>query len=136
MTITEYGKLIKEKHEKFIVLIKYGKFYRSFNYDAYIIHYLLKYKLSSKNSIGFPIENLDKVLKILYNNKISVVIINDNTNYIKHESINNNYDKLLKQALNYNNEEMAKENIFNLIEDKLSKDFSLFYKIKPFIENL
>ena len=65
MTITEYGKLIKEENEDFIVLIKYGKFYRCFDYDAFIIHYLFKYKITSKNTIGFPIECLNKVLSVL-----------------------------------------------------------------------
>ena len=85
MTITEYKNLVKEEYPDFVVLTKYGKFYRAFFYDAFIINYLLKYKLSSKNTIGFPIECLDKVLKVLYNNKLSVIIINNNTNYIKYE---------------------------------------------------
>lgn len=136
MTITEYGKLIKEENEDFIVLIKYGKFYRCFDYDAFIIHYLLKYKLTSKNTIGFPIECLDKVLNILKHNNLSTIVVNNNINYIKYEVINNKYDKLVKNALNYNNEEMAKNDIICTINNKISKDFSLLYKIKTFIDNL
>ena len=136
MTITEYGKLIKEENEDFIVLIKYGKFYRCFDYDAFIIHYLFKYKITSKNTIGFPIECLNKVLSVLKYNNISVIVVNNNVNYIKYEMINNKYDKLVKNALNYNNEELAKNDIINIINYKISKDFSILYKIKTFIDNL
>lgn len=136
MTITEYCKLIKEENEDFIVLIKYGKFYRCFDYDAFIIHYLLKYKLTSKNTIGFPIECLDKVLNLLKHNNLSTIVVNNNINYIKYEVINNKYNKLVKNALNYNNEEMAKNDIICTINNKISKDFSLLYKIKTFIDNL
>ena len=40
VTITEYSKKIKNDYEEHIVLIKYGKFYRTFDYDAFIINYL------------------------------------------------------------------------------------------------
>ena len=65
-----------------------------------------------------------------------VIIINNNTNYIKYEVTNNKYTKIIKLALNYTNCEEAKEKLFKTIDNKLSKDFSLFYKIKPFIDNL
>ena len=136
MTITEYGKLIKEDYEDFVVLIKYGKFYRCFDYDAFIIHYLFKYKITSKNTVGFPIECLNKVLSVLKYNNISVIVVNNNVNYIKHVMINNKYDKLVKNALNYNNEELAKNDIICTINNKISKDFSILYKIKTFIDNL
>ena len=136
MTITEYSKLIKEENEKFIIFIKYGKFYRCFGYDAYIIHYLFSYKLTSRETIGFPIENITKVLSFLKNNNISTIVVNNNINYIKYECPNNKYNYFLNKSLSYYNNSESKKILINLIEEKIAEDYSLIYKIKDFVENL
>ena len=97
---------------------------------------MFKYKITSKNTIGFPIECLNKVLSVLKYNNISVIVINNNVNYIKYEMINNNYSKIINNALEFYNEKIAKESLYKNIDDKLSIDFSAFYKIKTFIDNL
>ena len=55
-----------------VVLIKSGKFYVTFDYDAEIIHKLLNYKIVH-HRIGFPENALDQVIACLKENHISYV---------------------------------------------------------------
>ena len=68
MNLKDFYNDVKLGNEEMIVFVKYGNFYRCFNNDAVIINYLFNYKLSEKNSTGFPIKSIDKVISILRNN--------------------------------------------------------------------
>ena len=68
---------IKSNNKDLIVLVKYGNFYKCFEDDSYIINYLLNYKINNKNSLGFKVNAVDKVLSILKDNNISCIVIND-----------------------------------------------------------
>ena len=60
--LSNYVDNIKDKNLDKIVIVKYGNFYRCFYNDAVIISYLLKYKITARRSVGFPINTIDKVL--------------------------------------------------------------------------
>lgn len=55
------------------MFIKYGNFYKCFDNDFYIIN---------KNSFGFKVNAIDKVLSILKDNNISCIVINIKINNI------------------------------------------------------
>ena len=136
MTITEYGKLIKREKEDYIIFIKYGKFYRCYDYDAYIMHYLFKYKLTSRETIGFPIENINKIFSVFKEKNISSIVINGLDNYFVYECLSNKYDVYLKESLNYLNFNESISILINLINNKLSDDYNLFPVIRSFLDNL
>jgi len=60
--LSDYIDNIKVKNLDKVIIIKYGNFYRCFYNDAVIISYLLKYKITARRSVGFPINTIDKVL--------------------------------------------------------------------------
>ena len=98
-------KTIKTVHPLCMVLVKIGTFYNVYSKDAYIISYLLKYKIIEKESVptcSFPISSLSKVENILEKNKINYVVVDKRSNYEEeHKVINkqeNNYEKIFEIA--------------------------------------
>lgn len=98
-------KTIKQIYPSCMVLVKIGTFYTVYSKDAYIISYLLKYKIKEKNNIpesSFPVSSLSKVENILEKNKINYIVVNKRSNYEEEQkSINkqeNNYEKMFKTA--------------------------------------
>ena len=98
-------KTIKTVHPSCMVIVKIGTFYNVYSKDAYIISYLLKYKIKEKDNIptcSFPVSSLSKVENILEKNKINYLVVDKRTNYEEeHKSINkqeNNYEKLFEIA--------------------------------------
>ena len=125
---------IKSNNKDLIVLVKYGNFYKCFEDDSYIINYLLNYKINNKNSLGFPINIIDKVLSILKDNNISCIVINDIDNYVKHNCIENNYNSFLdKSKKNYNLKESERINNINkniMLEKDIDNCFTININIK------
>ena len=136
MTITEYSKNLKEQYSAHIILIKYGKFYRAFDYDAFIINYFFNYKISSKYTIGFPKENLNKVLMYLKNNSISSIVINGTNDFIIYDCIYNKYSFYLDKSLEKINFNECISKLNDLMLSKIRNNSSLFLDIRKYIENL
>ena len=65
---------IKRKYQEYIILLKSGRFYKTFDTDAVIINYLLNYNVID-NKIGFPLESLFKVKNILKRNNIIILFL-------------------------------------------------------------
>lgn len=136
MTITEYSKELKEKYSEYVILIKYGKFYRAFDYDAFIINFFFNYKISSRYTIGFPKENLNKVLMYLKNNSISSIVINGINNYIIYSCISNKYSFYLDKSLEKINFNESISKLNDLMVSKIRNNSSLFLDIRKYLENL
>lgn len=136
MTITEYSKELKEKYNEHVILIKYGKFYRAFDYDAFIINYFFNYKISSKYTIGFPKENLNKVLMYLKNNSISSIVMNGINNYIIYSCLSNKYSFYLDKSLEKINFNESISKLNDLMVSKIRNNSSLFLDIRKYLENL
>ena len=65
MKIIEKYNLNKNKYPKYIILIKVGIFYETYNEDAYILNNLFNYKIKEINNnkrLGFPTNSYDKVI--------------------------------------------------------------------------
>ena len=133
MRLKDFYNDVKLGNEEMVVFVKYGNFYRCFNNDAVIINYLFNYKLSEKNSTGFPIKSIDKVLFILRNNNISCIVINDINNVYNYKCINNSYNSFLdKSKKNYTvNEGLS--SIYNESKELLINNINNYNVIIRFI---
>ncbi len=82
---------------KYIEFKKKGKFYEVNHEDAYILWYLLRYKIY-QNKVGFPESSLFKVLEILKENQVGYKIdLEENLGCMKN-NYENNYENVLEEA--------------------------------------
>ena len=98
-------KAIKYVHPSCMVIVKVGTFYDVYSQDAYILSYLMKYKIREKENIPFctfPVNSISKVANILEKNKINYIVVDKRSNYEEeYKEINkqeNNYDKIYEKA--------------------------------------
>ena len=97
MKLTEYSKLANLEYKNYIVLVRFGNFYKCFDDDALIVGYLLDYKVKD-NIVAFPLSSLGKVIITLKNNNVSAVIVKEQGNIMNVEVMENNYKKILEEA--------------------------------------
>ena len=134
--LIDYEKYIKNKNIDKILMVKYGNFYRCSYNDALILSYLLNYKITKRNTVGFPIKALNKVLETLKNNKISCVVIYDINNVISYCVIDNKYMEVLGKAKKYDNVNDAVKETSKLTYEILCKDLRKSHDIFVFLRNL
>ena len=89
---------------KYIEFKRKGKFYEVKHEDAYILWYLLRYKIHN-NKVGFPESSLFKVLDILKENQVGYRLsLDDDLGYIKKdllEKIKKAKQEDLEKVLSY-----------------------------------
>lgn len=89
-------RILKLDYKEYIILLKSGNFYISFDEDSIILNKLFNYKIINlKNNIkiGFPLNSIDLVLRKLEKLRINYVII-DNKNIINQKEYeDNNFSK-------------------------------------------
>ena len=79
--------------KNYILLKQVGKFINVYNEDAYIISYLLNYKIIN-NKVGFPLSSLNKVINILDTNTInSNIKLTATSEYLENLSLKEEYRK-------------------------------------------
>jgi len=101
--LSDYVKEVIDKNIDKVVMVKYGNFYRCFYDDAIIMSYLLKYKITVRRSVGFPINTLDKVLENLKDYKVSCIVIYGINNAVSYLFIDNKYMEVLDKTKKYDN---------------------------------
>lgn len=97
MKIKEIYNENKKKFSDYILIIKVGIFYETYNNDAFIINNLFGYKVKEIGDFdraGFPVNSFDKVIKKLERCEINYVIIDGGI--VSKKFKNNNYSKYLK----------------------------------------
>ena len=102
--------MLKEVYEKskstykdYVVLLKSGNFYISFNKDAIIMNNIFNYQIKQVKDyikIGFPIISINKIVNQLTLRKVNYVII-DTDIINKKKFSNNSYKKYLLEKENY-----------------------------------
>ena len=102
--------MLKEVYEKskstykdYVVLLKSGNFYISFNKDAIIMNNIFNYQIKQVKDyikIGFPIISINKIVNELTFRKVNYVII-DTDIINKKKFSNNSYKKYLLEKENY-----------------------------------
>lgn len=83
--------------KKYLKLRKQGKFYCSFDDDAYVMHSIFGYKISN-GRVGFPSESLGKVINTLDNSKVDYVVIEKDKEVMKNTFSKNNYNKFFNEG--------------------------------------
>ena len=71
MKVIDTYKFYKEKYREYVVLIKSGIFYEVYNNDVSIMYSLFHYKIrvvGNNFNVGFPINNIGNICKILDDN--------------------------------------------------------------------
>lgn len=133
-------KAIRTVHQDAVIIIKTGSFYNVYGQDAYIISYLLGYKIRTiQNNIlstGFPKELINKVIAKLEHKKIDYLVLDRRNNYeVEEKSINNNlntYKKIITDAKSYIGAKIRVENINKYLLKNLN-DKPLIEKIEKVI---
>ena len=128
MGVVSMAKDIKKVHPEELVCYKVGAFVQAFGKDAYILAYLLGYKISeAKENIptcGFPKRGISKVCAKLEQKKIKYVMIDTRNNYEVDENSDNKnlnmYSEILEKAKRYikikNRLERIEKNMLSNIE--------------------
>lgn len=121
----------KIRYKDYVILIKCGSFYEAFEKDALIINTLLKYKIkkfSKTFKSGFPTLKLNVILKILEENHLNYVVL-DEIEMIKKEFDDNKYQNFnfdidrimlnyikIDKTMNYLNDNILNERITDILE--------------------
>lgn len=128
---------IKELFPNYIILVKIGTFYESYNDDSSIISYLCNYKrkeLSSGDIIcGFPIVSLNKVKYLLEQRNINYLILDKAHNYEEQEKMNYKNKNKYNNLLTVSNEYINKISRIEKIKNHLLKDSKKLNKIEELL---
>lgn len=124
---------LKKDWESAIVLLKNGKFYRTYDDDAIILNYLFNYQIID-NRVGFPIESLFKIKGKFKNSNIDYIVLDGSD--VHHETYeDNSYHDLLMDARVKYDCEMKKEELMNSIKEKLNNNPYFYDELKSFVLN-
>ena len=118
----------KVENNKNIILIKSGKFYKTYDVDAFILNKIFSYKIKD-NSVGFPETVLFEVINKLNEKGLNVFYINNDV--VNKFCVEQNlYDKYYEQYLILNEVNYFLEDLVKKIKVLLESDISNYYKIK------
>ena len=131
---------IKEVHREYIVLVKIGNFYYCYGRDAYVIAYLLHYKINiiEKNiyACSFPIVAYKKVISTLEEKKVNYIVVDRKNNYSVDEKNDNKNLNKYYEIYTKGKEELATrmriEKIYKFLLDNL-KDKKMILEMEKII---
>lgn len=129
MSIVTIIQEAKQIHPDYVIMTKVGKFYKVYGKDAYILSYLLQYKVKTEGkfmSLGFPDHSLKKVQSVLENRKINYLVLDSRTNYSideKQEFNNlNKYKEVYEKSKTYVNNQNRIERIYDYLMSEAYDD--------------
>ena len=113
----------KNIYNNYILLIKSGNFYISYNNDALLMHNIFNYKIVNNGiKIGFPIQSLNKVITKLENININYIIINNGDITYKYKCKSNKYNKHISN--NYLSNMNRIKYINNILTSNINNDIN------------
>ncbi len=133
-TVDKYVKF-KSKYQDYVILVKSGNFYYTFEEDAYILKYLFNYQIR-ENKVGFPITAKAKVKSVLNRNNVNLIEIIDDYAYILESKNSNQYQEKLIEAKNSMLITNKLNNLMSSIELKVKKEEANYRLIKEFVDEL
>ena len=133
-TVDKYIKF-KELYQDYVILIKSGNFYYSFEDDAYILKYLFNYQIR-ENKVGFPISAKAKVKSILNRHNINLIEIIDDYAYVLETKNANTYQEKLAEAKKNILISNMLNNLMDAIEIKVKAESANYNLIKEFVDEL
>ncbi len=133
-TVDKYLKF-KNQYKDYVVLVKSGNFYYSFEEDAYILKYFFDYQIR-ENKVGFPINAKAKVKSVLNRHNVNLIEIIDDYAYVLETKNTNAYEETLKEAKSSVLIANMLNNLMNAIEVKVKKEEANYNLIKDFVDEL
>ncbi len=133
-TVDKYIKF-KSSYKDYVVLIKSGNFYYSFDDDAYILKYFFNYQIRD-NKVGFPINAKAKVKSVLNRHNVNLLEIIEDYAYEIETKNENEYESKLKEAKSNILISNMLSNLMNSIEVKVKKEEANYRLIKDFVDEL
>ena len=122
---------LKKDYKDSIVLIKSGKFYRTYDGDAVILNYLMCYQIMD-NKVGFPLEGLFKVKNKLKSSCINYVIV-DGSDVSSFFIEDNKYEYILGLGYDKYERNLLIDEIIKIISEKLNSDFNFYDRLKEIL---
>ena len=135
MKAVDKYKYFKEKYPKYIVLIKEGSFYKTYEDDAIILWHLMNYKWNN-GSIAFGVQTLFKVLDMLKNLGLSYLVTNSNEDVLRcevDEEVYSVYSVLAKKKYERYKEKVE---LMELLDSVLTNTKGNYETIKKFLNDL
>jgi len=123
---------LKKDYKDSVVLIKSGKFYRTYDSDAVILNYLLCYQIMD-NKVGLPLEGLFKVRGKLKSSCINYVIV-DGSDIEPIFLEDNKYEYILGLGYDKYERSLLIEQMLKSIKEKLNNDFSFYDKLNKYLQ--
>lgn len=133
-TIDKYVKF-KSEYKDYVVLVKSGNFYYSFDEDAFILKYFFDYQIR-ENRVGFPLNAKAKVKSVLNRYNINLIEVIDDYAYVLETKNANLYNEKLKEAKSNILISNMLNNLMNAIEIKVKKEEANYRLIKDFVDEL
>jgi DNA mismatch repair ATPase MutS len=125
---------LKELFPDYVVLLKLGTFYETYNDDAKIISYLFRYKIKTLSSddkvCGFPIVSINKVTYLLEKKNINYIMIDKSHNYEEENKMNYKKKNTYKDILDTSSKYIDKLNRIDKIKNYLLKDDSKLEQVE------
>lgn len=135
MKILDEYMVLKKKYINYIIIIKVGSFYHVYTDDVYILNYFFNYKIfeySTTLKIGFPINNIDKIIDSLNIEKFNYIVVNNDIKTITNNRMTKHkYQKLINKAQERYNIKSRIEKIYIKLNDLISD-----VKINKIIESI
>ena len=120
---------LKRKYKNTVILDKRGIFYNAFGDDAKVVSTITGYNINN-NQVGFPINNLEKVVSMLSSSHVSVYVDDmffdfgeDYPIYLNLHSDKENVDKLVSE-------------LCNEVRNIVYNDGDMYYKIKDVLDDI
>ena len=133
-TVDKYIKF-KEMYKEYVVIIKSGNFYYSFEDDAYILKYFFDYQIR-ENKVGFPISAKAKVKSVLNRHNVNLIEVIDDYAYILETKNENAYLEKLQEAKSNILIANMLNNLMHTIEIKVKQETANYRLIKDFVDEL
>lgn len=122
-------KIFKEIEPKYILLFKFGNFYRAYGKDSLIVSYIFGYQISELQKMktcGFPQTAINKVITKLEKEEINYIILNKANQYNEEDKVNfknkNKYLEFYEKAKKYISVKNRIDRIYKNMIENISKE--------------
>lgn len=129
MSIVTMINEIKDIQPEYIAFVKVGQFYKTYGKDAYIIAYLLEYKVKEEGKTvlcGFPLQSINKVKAYMERQNINYLIVDRRDEYNVEEKEDfkklNKYNKIYEKSKIYVNNLKRIDAIYNYLINNVKRE--------------
>lgn len=123
----------KKEYSKYIVFVKEGVFYKTYDLDAAMIWNIMDYRLNG-DSLSFSSKVSNKVFNTLKDKNISYIVIGEENN--KHIGDDKLYDLNNELASIYYTKEKKKQELFSMVDKFIDENPEKVPDFISFLERL